>query len=74
MKANGFEMSTEEKRVIVQLIGLHNRKGLEREKQVEYKKWVDLMSDNEIEMIYERFKTIVVSISVNIKNESITLK
>lgn len=70
---NEFEMTIEIKRAVVQLIGLQNRKGLEREKQVEYKKRIELMSDDEIEMIYERTKANVNRIDVRLTIDSIYL-
>ena len=66
-------MTIEIKRAVVQLIGLQNRKGLEREKQVEYKKRIELMSDDEIEMIYERTKANVNRIDVRLTIDSIYL-
>lgn len=73
MKTNEFEMTIEAKRAVVQLIGLHNRKGLEREKQIEYKKRIELMSDDEIEKIYERTKANVNRIEVRLTIDSIFL-
>lgn len=70
---NGFEMTIEAKRAVVQLIGLHNRQGLKREKQIEYKKRIELMSDDEIEMIYERTKANIDRIDVRLTIDSIYL-
>ena len=70
---NGFEMTIEAKRTVVQLIGLHNRQGLKREKQIEYKKRIELMSDDEVEKIYERTKANIDRIDVRLTIDSIYL-
>lgn len=70
---NEFKMTIEVKRAAVQLIGLHNRRGLKREKQVEYKKQIELMSDDEIEKIYERTKGSVNRVEVKLAIDSIFL-
>lgn len=70
---NGFEMTIEAKRAVVQLIGLHNRTGLKREKQIEYKKRIELMSDDEVERIYERTKANIDRVDVRLTIDSIYL-
>lgn len=70
---NEFKMTIEVKRTAVQLIGLHNRRGLEREKQIEYKKRIELMSDDEIEKIYERTKGSVNRAEIRLTIDSIFL-
>lgn len=70
---NEFKMTIEVKRTVVQLIGLHNRRGLERERQIEYKKRIELMSDDEIEKIYERTKGSVNRAEIRLTIDSIFL-
>lgn len=73
METNEFEMTIEVKRAVVQLAGLHCRRDQEREKQIEFKKRVELMSDDDIEKAYEQTKTFLDRITIELNFDNIFL-